>query len=372
MKFLRWVLLATLLSAVVGSLGFIKFAQISAAIAAGEAYPEHSESVEAVKTEKSSFAPITRLPGEVVVPNFVALQSQHAGQIAELGFQPGNAVEAGQLLVQLDVRLELAQLNGARAEAELAQLALERFEKLYSAGHANKARLDQAQANYDIARSAVDVIEQTVAQKTIRAPFSGQTRPGQLSVGQYLTIGAEVARITDQRETVWVDFRLPQFLGDLAVGSGLRVEDVQGQMLTGSIIARGAEVASNTRTRLYRAEVHLIQTDSPTSLSHGSFVEVELSLAESAPVIELPNTALQSDTYGQFVNLLNPAEQDGAFRANRRDVSGVYYRGDRVLISSGLEPGLLVATDGAFKLYPDVLTYVVDDLPQVPQDSGDW
>ena len=65
MKFLRWIILTIILTAVIGGLGFVKFTQISAAIAAGKAYPEHSESVEAVTTELSSFAPVTRLSGEV-------------------------------------------------------------------------------------------------------------------------------------------------------------------------------------------------------------------------------------------------------------------------------------------------------------------
>ncbi|KIC41955.1 hypothetical protein RA27_00645 [Ruegeria sp. ANG-R] len=370
MKFLRWIILTIFLTAVIGGLGFIKFTQISAAIAAGKAYPEHSESVEAVTTELSSFAPVTRLSGEVVVPNYVVIQSQHAGQITELGFDPGDRVEEGQLLVQLDVGSELARLTGARAEVELARLDLDRAEKLFGSGNANKVRLDQAQATYDMARSEVAVIEQTIAQKTIRAPFSGQTRPGLLSMGQYLTIGAEVTRITDQRETLWVDFRLPQFLGDLAVGDDLQIKDVQGQALAGRIISRGPEVAPNTRTRLYRAEVQL---EAPVRyLSHGSFVEVELSLSAPVQVVELPVTALQSDAYGQFVNVLEPAEQEGAFRAKRNDVTDVYYHGDRVLIGGGLGQGQLVAADGAFKLYPGVLTYVVDDLPQAPQDAGGW
>ncbi|WP_170334893.1 efflux RND transporter periplasmic adaptor subunit [Ruegeria arenilitoris] len=365
---LRTAVLFILLAAIVGSLGFVKYTQISDAIAAGEAYPEHSESVEAITTELSSFSRKIRLPGEVVLRDHVVLHSQHAGQIARLGFQPGDVVESGQLLVQLDIGMENAQLIGARAEVALARLGLERAEKLLESGSANQARLDQARATYDIARSNVEVIEQTIEQKTIRAPFSGQTRPGQLTVGQYLTSGSEVARITDQHEIIWIDFRLPQFLGDPPVGAAIGVIARSNENWTGPIISRDAGVSSDTRTRLYRVELRGLEA----ALSHGSFVEVEVALDAPIPVVELPSSALQSDAYGQFVNLLVPGEQEGTFRANRRDVTGVQYYGERVLISGGLEAGLLVATDGAFKLYPGVLTNVVEDLPQDPQSDSGW
>ena len=365
---LRSLVLLLLLAAIVGGLGYVKFTQISAAIAAGEAYPEHSESVEAVTTELTGFARTTTVAGEVIVPHHVVLHSQHAGQITRLGFQPGEPVTKGQLLVQLDIGSELARLSGAQAEADLARLGLERTTKLFGSGNTNKARLDQAQATYNIARSNVAVIEQTIAQKTIRAPITGETQPGLLTVGQYLTVGSEVTRITDQDETLWVDFRLPQFLGDLAVGSTAQVATDPAGKWTGTLIARDAMVSSDTRTRVYRVAL----AGSGGALSHGSFVEVELALEDPVPVVDLPATALQSDAYGQFVNLLQPGEDPGSFRAERRNVKDVQYQGDRVLIGAGLEAGRLVATDGAFKLYPGVLTYVVDDLPQETPANGGW
>jgi len=368
MSFLRSTVLVVVLAAVIGGLGYFKFSQITAEIAAAESYPEHSESVEAITTSLSQYSPDMQLSGEVVVPDRVVVRSQHAGQIAQVGFQPGEAVEAGQLLVQLDIAEEEARLKGAQAQVELARLDLDRIKKLFKAGHANEARLDSAQASYDMALSTVAVIEQTIEQKTTRAPFGGMTRPGNLKVGQYLTIGTEITEITDRREAVWVDFRLPQFLGTLPIGSPVGVSVGRVNTVEGQVVSRDEAVASGSRTRLYRALV--IGLDE--AAAHGAFVEVTVTLGETLDVIGLPVAALQSDAYGQFVNLLEPAEAEGAFRAARRDVSDVHYQGDQVLVGGGLEEGLLVATDGSFKLYPGVLTYVVDDLPEAPKDDGGW
>ncbi|KIC08858.1 hypothetical protein RA19_18570 [Leisingera sp. ANG-M1] len=368
MSFLRSTVVVVVLIAVIGGLGFFKFSQITSAIAVAESYPEHSESVEAITAAFTAFVPTLQMSGEVVVPNRVVLQSQRSGQIVQVGFQPGEAVEAGQLLVQLDISEEEARLKGARAEAELARLGLERSEKLLQSGNANRARLDAAQATYDMATSAVAVIEQSIAEKTIRAPFGGLTDPGNLKVGQFLTSGSEVTQITDQGETVWVDFRLPQFLGTLPVGAGIAVSANQHDTLQGEVVSRDAGIAAVSRTQLYRVSV----TGPHEALAHGAYVEVTVPTGDILNVADLPVTALQSDAYGQFVNLLEPAETEGTYRAVRRDVYGVHYQGERVLIEGGLEQGLLIATDGSFKLYPGVLTYVVDELPDASSNDNSW
>lgn len=368
MIFLRWVIVACLLGCVIGGLGYVKFSQIEAAIAAGESYPEHSESVEALTAKVTQFSPVTRLSAEVIVPQRVVLQSEHAGRIVELGFEPGEPVVAGQMLVQLDIASEQARLIGARAEVELAKLDLARAETLYERGNANKVRLDQAQASYDIAFSAMRVIAQTIAQKTILAPFAGVTKPGQLTAGQYLMIGSEVAQITHQSDVLWVDFRLPQFLGELKLGEEIQVFVGAEPALKGQIISRDAEIASDTRTRLYRARIETTKD----RLTHGSYVEVGLTLNAPLDVVDLPVSALQSGTYGPFVNLLEATDQTGAFRAKPQTVAQVHYMGERVLIAQGLADGDHVATDGAFKLYPGVLTYVVDDLPDTSEQTGNW
>lgn len=274
------------------------------------------------------------------------------------------------MLVQLDIASEEAQLKGARAQVELARLELERARTLFEKGSGNRVGLDKAQASFDIAVSNLELIERVIAQKTIRAPFKGQTPPGQLAIGQYLTPGQEVTQITDQGNTIWVDFRMPQFLGVLWPGKDITVYDSRRESFSGRLISQDARVDSDTRTRLYRAAV---SSDSEwISLAQGSYVDVDVALAAPVPVVELPVTALQADAYGQFVNLLVPAEQNGAFRAKRQDVQDVIYRGDKVLIGAGLTEGMQVATDGSFKLYPGVLTYVVDDLPSPSENTGGW
>ena len=370
MSLSRWLTLVALVTALIGGLCHYKHSEIAAAIAEAETYPEHSEVVEAVETSETRFIPRLSLPGEVVVSDRITLRAQLAGQISQIGFQPGEAVESGQLLVQLDIAEEEARLLGARAEAELARAEFERARTLLTSGTANRARVENAEAALNIALSSLAVIQEAIERKTITAPFAGVTNPDELVVGQYLEIGDTIAEITGQQGQVWVDFRVPQFQSAIEEDARLEVKLANGQNLPGELVARNANIDATSRTRLHRL---VVENTSATGLIHGAFVEVSVPAGPEQTVIDIPVAALQSDAYGQFVHVLEPARDvEGTFRAARRDVGDIYYQGDRALVAWGLAEGLLIATDGAFKLYSGVLVYVVDELPTDPDPQAAW
>ena len=65
--------------------------------------------------------------------------------------------------------------------------------------------------------------EALIAQKLIRAPFSGQLGTRQIEVGQYLNPGARIATLTDL-STLYVNFTLPsQMRAQISVGQRVNV-----------------------------------------------------------------------------------------------------------------------------------------------------
>ena len=94
--------------------------------------------------------------------------------------------------------------------------------------------------------------------------------------------------------------------------------------------------------------------------------------SEQQQLIRLPVSALRSDAYGQFVYSIEQANQEEAYRAKRHDVDDVTFLADQVLIGTGLEADLQIATNGSFKLYPGILTRVVDALPTEEKPTDSW
>ena len=141
-----WLVVVVAIVAVVRRLlGYYRYAQIQTAIAAGAAFPEAQESVEAATVHRGEWAASARAVGTVVALRQVQIRNELAGTVAEIGFKSGDIVEAGQLLVRFDTRQEQASLDAARAEAELARLTYERRKKLRASQTVSAQELDEAQ-----------------------------------------------------------------------------------------------------------------------------------------------------------------------------------------------------------------------------------
>ena len=88
------------------------------------------EPVTAAVAREDTWAPIISTVGSLTAVQGVTLSAQLDGTVASIAFQPGSSVKSGDLLVQMDISSEEAQLRAAEATVELARLNLERSREL--------------------------------------------------------------------------------------------------------------------------------------------------------------------------------------------------------------------------------------------------
>ncbi|SFT50856.1 membrane fusion protein, multidrug efflux system [Pseudovibrio denitrificans] len=356
----RWFFALLAITGLVGGLGYIKFTQITEAIAQAALIPEHSEATEAVYPQSTLYAPQTQVIGEVVAPKQVELRTEISGRVVNLGFKPGDWVEKHQLLVQMDVSEETAELAAAEADVELAAIKFERAQKLRSTGSGSQSALDNARALLDTSKAKVGQIKSRILKKTIRAPFAGKTNTTVLSVGEFLGVNELITQVVGDTDDIWIDFKLPQHQMELAIGDEVTAIGADAKPVTATVIHRDAAISTSTRTRVHRATVSV----SDLQLIHGAFVEVLVPAAPAKDYSALPSSSIQSDSYGQFVYALAQDEQS-AYRATRKDIADLQYLGETVLIGQGISQGDLIATDGGFKLSPGMLVELI--TPQTQQ-----
>ncbi|OOK62390.1 hypothetical protein GY25_22570, partial [Pedobacter himalayensis] len=104
----------------------------------------------------------------------VQVTAEVPGRVAALHFDSGQRVEAGQLLISLNDAPEKAQRRRLEAVLRNAEQRLQRISKLAPGGAASREQLDQARADRDAARGELEQVNALIAQKNIRAPFSGE------------------------------------------------------------------------------------------------------------------------------------------------------------------------------------------------------
>src|SRR3990167_3952483 len=116
----------------------------------------------------------------------VEVTTELAGMIRTIHFTPGAVVHQGDLLVQLNIDPEVAQLHQLEANATLAEITYRRDKAQYAISAVSKATVDTDEANLKSAVAAVAQQQAVIAQKTIRAPFSGKLGISLVNPGQYL------------------------------------------------------------------------------------------------------------------------------------------------------------------------------------------
>ena len=342
-----WLVVIVFCVVLVLVLGFIKFTQISAAIAFGESFPEPSEVVQLQDVQHTPWQPNMTIVGDVRASQEVELRNELAGVIAEVGFRSGELVGIGQLLVQLDVSEQQAQLEAAKAEEALAAADYKRFSGFKNPDAVSRQQVDRAKAELAIATAQAKSIQSIIDRKTIRAPFKGFASIHQLEVGEYLAPNSIVAYIVGDSSDLWVDFSLPQQHASIKVGTPVQVQadNVSAIPFAAQVIAVEKSLSRESRTVRVRAAF----TEKDIPIKPGTIVNVLSPMGSAIQVVRLPSSAVRVDSFGAYVFVVSKAE-DGKLRASRNPVEVVAKENEDSIVGSGLELGQRVATKGAFKL----------------------
>ncbi|MEO8656515.1 MAG: efflux RND transporter periplasmic adaptor subunit, partial [Ramlibacter sp.] len=141
----------------------------------------------------------------------VMLRPEVSGRVTQLNFRDGDRVRRGQLLVQLDDQLQLAQVQQSQAELSIAQANHKRNQDLVAQNFISQRSVDESAANLEVAQAKLSLARATAARLRILAPFDGIAGIRNISVGDYLKDGADIVNIEDI-DAIYVDFRLPERL----------------------------------------------------------------------------------------------------------------------------------------------------------------
>jgi len=270
---------------------------------------------------------------------------------------PGQVVEAGTVLVALDVSVEEAELKAQEAQAALAGAVLNRTRRASYA--AAEVEMDRARAERDVALAQIARTKAIIARKTIRAPFRARVGLADVHVGQYLSEGTELTTLQGVDDAVHVDFAAAQHVAaGLREGDAVEVFAAAPEPIPAKIVAIDARIDPATRNATVRARI----AAAANAPAPGAAVRVRVPVGPPRTAVAVPVSALRKGPGGDHVFVLAP-DKDGQTRAHLRPVESGTMLGDEVVIHAGLSPGERVAASGSFKLREAVLVTVAGDPP---------
>ncbi|MQA91733.1 MAG: efflux RND transporter periplasmic adaptor subunit [Gemmatimonas sp.] len=355
----RSLILFAAIAVLVGGLAVWKFGAIRQAEAAATNQPEPVEVVTGAVAAVREHREVTTSIGTVLATRSVTLRNELPGTVRQVRLTPGGVVEAGTVLIGLDVSVEEAELEALLAQAELAESTLGRVQRMAERQAASAIELDEARAARDVALAQIERTRAIIERKTIRAPFRARIGISDVHPGQFLESGTLLTTLQGVDDAAHVDFAVAQ-----AVASSLEAGDVvevfagneEVAPIRGTVVAIDSRVDRSTRNATVRARID----NSVEPLTPGASVRVSIPVRETLQAVAVPVSALRKGPGGDHVFLLEAGE-GGQTRAHVRQVQAGPVFGDEVMILAGLNGGDTVATSGSFKLREGALVQIAGD-----------
>lgn len=358
----RFIIALALFFTIIGGIAYYKYRDIQKHMAEGAFVPPPT-TVTSIVTQEEEWEPVLAAVGSLEPVNGVKVSTDLGGVVSKIGFESGHAVNAGDLLIQLDTTQEEATLRSAQARSDLAALNRNRFKELLAKNSASKSDYDSAEAECRQAAAAVDEQKALIARKTIRAPFGGLAGIRKVNVGQYVNPGDPLVEVTSL-DPIYVNFSLPQqYVPVLSEGRSVRVkvEGLSDIVFEGKITALNSMVDSATRN----IETQATLRNPDARLRPGMFAKVEVLQPQKEKVITIPSSSVSYAPYGDTVFIIGEAKgPDGKMQKTVRQqaVKLGPTRGDQVVVLTGVKAGEEVVTSGVFMLRAGAAVVVNNEI----------
>lgn len=316
---------------------------------AGEEEEHHAAPVKWEPAEKADLEEWTELLGttQPLPKRLAQISAAVAGRVTSVlpasegsTIVEGQHIPAGQILVQLDDRVQRAnrdklvageaelkeQIKQAASAVELARLDIDRLERLQGSngngngngnGHSSSLPLvsrielektrvalkdaeskhKAVQAKEEIARAELKAIDAELSLYTLRTPIAGQLGILHVRPGQTLAAGAAVAEVIDLDEIDVLCFVPARTVSHLKLGQMVRMEEAghpaadATKVEEGSIVFISEQAQSETGTVAVKARF----PNRNRKLRANTLVRVRVLTEKKAECLSIPEAALLED-----------------------------------------------------------------------------
>ena len=349
------ILVALLIGGLVARVLYTRSQERAAAAAPPKAAPPlEITATDTLVARKQTFNRTLAVTGGLKAYNSTVVRAKVAAELKSLSVREGDAVQAGQVIGQLDalevdLRLQQAEQNAAsaRAQLDIARRALDNNRALMAQGFISATGLENSVSNDAAARAtlqaavaAVDLARKARVDTRLVAPITGMVSQRLAQPGERVAVDARLVEIVDLSRVELEASVTPEDVGGVKVGQSARLR-VDG--IAEPLPAKVARINPSTQMGTRAVMVYLALEPHP-GLRQGLFANGTIDL-ENRSVLAVPTSAVRIDQAEPYVLAVI------GDRALRRKVTlGV--RGE-LLIDGRIEPAVELTSgveDGALLL----------------------
>jgi membrane fusion protein, multidrug efflux system len=320
--------------------------------------PSQPPEVRTVAAWTGQVETVVRSVGQIRAVDSVTLASEVAGMVRTIHFDEGAAVQAGDLIIELDDTRARAELQSAKAVRDRAARQLERYEQAASTSAAGLPELDTVRTELAQAEAQYELAQIRVRDHRIAAPFDGVVGLRLVSPGAYIQPGTALTTLTTV-DPVDVEFAVPElYLASLRPGLTVAARSpAYDSEFPAMVRVVTPQIDPSTRTALV-----LARADNPGGLLRpGMFVNVRLVLGTRDDAVLIPESALQFQGSQASLYTVEPGAEGDEVRSRRIRLGE--RRGAIVEVLEGVGAGERVVVSGLQRIRDGVRVRAVPEQP---------
>jgi len=273
----------------------------------------------------------------------IDLAARTAGIVREVFVEAGDRVEAGQLLAELDVREQRAELARAEAALSEAQTNFDRLKRLRDSDYIDEASFITARSALEIANSDVELWRTRVDFGRIVSPIDGHVIGRMVEPGAAIGSLATAFEIANLNELV-VRIGVSELdVGEILVGSEvpMRIDALRDVGPLGGTVRRIFPAADGA-SRLLTVEISLPEAFE-RGVRPGFLARADLLVDYKQDVLAVPagSVGMGEQQYVMVIDenseLVRRAVTTGVIRGDWREILGGLEPGDRIVSSNPLD-----------------------------------
>ena len=341
--------------------------------------------------EKTSVPVLLDALGTVTPQASVRVRPQVSGVLEKVLFTEGQMVRKGDLLATIDPRqfeMALLQASGQRqrdeAQLDSARVTLQRYKTLLQQDSIARQDVDsqsalvkQLEGTVVVDKASEGTARLNLGYTRVVAPIGGRVGLRTVDVGNVVSSSdANGVALITQLAPIDVVFAVPQDqVGELqqmttpvkgaARGEGMKVtalDRTRANVLeTGVFASLDNQVDITTGTVKAKARF----ANEQLALFPSQFVNVQLLVRTLENAVVVPVTAIRQGNNGDYVYVLNK-DRTVSLRQVKRGRATV----DKVVVTSGLQAGEQVITEGADRLKDGSPVALAGDAPRGPRTGA--
>jgi membrane fusion protein, multidrug efflux system len=265
--------------------------------------------VSGVPVSQRPFADRVEVLGVAKGRESVTLTSNNSEMVTAVRFRPGQRVSKGQVLLELKVDEEDAQILQAQSTVAQAKSDADRWKTLADRGVAPRATAEQYQSAYRNAQALLSAAQARRGDRVIRAPFSGIVGLSDVAPGMLISPGTAIATL-DDTSVIRVDFDVPdRFLSIIHEGMPITAKtDAYPDQVHSGVIAR-IDTRVDERTRAVKARAEF--RNDGGKLKPGMLMRVGVERGNRLS-LAVPESAVQYSSDQSFVYVINARDEGAA------------------------------------------------------------